>query len=85
MIIGIGRYYIIAEHTLGGHLKALDANFPSAQLSSLESFATRTYGPLQMARVGPEAVERGLEPGDRVTLQYLLGSVTNVTRDTGLK
>ena len=42
-------------------------------------------GPLQMARVGPEAVERGLEPGDRVTLQYLLGSVTNVTRDTGLK
>ena len=42
-------------------------------------------GPLQMARVGPEAVERGLEPGDRVTLQYLLGSVTNVTRDTDLK
>jgi len=42
-------------------------------------------GPLQMARVGPEAVERDLEPGDRVTLQYLLGSVTNVTRDTSLK
>ena len=42
-------------------------------------------GPLQMARVGPEAVERALEPGDRVTLQYLLGSVTNVTRDTSLK
>ena len=35
-----------------------------------------------MARVGPEAVDRNLEPGDRITLQYLLGSVTSVTRDT---
>jgi hypothetical protein len=41
--------------------------------------------PLQMARLGPEAVERDLEPGDRVTLQYLLGSVTNVARDTSVK
>ena len=40
-------------------------------------------GPVQMARVGPEAVERSLEPGDRVTLEYLLGSVTSVTRDRG--
>ena len=39
-------------------------------------------GMLQMARVGPEAVDRNLEPGDRITLQYLLGSVTSVTRDT---
>jgi hypothetical protein len=39
-------------------------------------------GPMQMARVGPEAVDRNLEPGDRITLQYLLGSVTSVTRDT---
>jgi hypothetical protein len=39
-------------------------------------------GPMQMARVGPEAVDRHLEPGDRITLQYLLGSVTSVTRDT---
>jgi hypothetical protein len=38
-------------------------------------------GPMQMARVGPEAVDRNLEPGDRITLQYLLGSVTSVTRD----
>ena len=41
-------------------------------------------GPLQMARVGPEAVARDLEPGDRVTLQYLLGSVTSVARDTSV-
>ena len=40
-------------------------------------------GPVQMARVGPEAVARGLEPGDRVVLEYLLGSVTSVMRDTG--
>jgi hypothetical protein len=39
-------------------------------------------GPMQMARVGPEAVDRNLEPGDRITLQYLLGSVTSVNRDT---
>ncbi|MEE2637915.1 MAG: hypothetical protein VYE68_11860 [Acidobacteriota bacterium] len=38
-------------------------------------------GPVQMARVGPEAVDRGLEPGDRISLEYLLGSVTSVTRD----
>jgi len=40
-------------------------------------------GPVQMARVGPEAIDRNLEPGDRINLEYLLGSVTNVTRDTG--
>ena len=39
-------------------------------------------GPVQMARVGPEAVDRHLEPGDRITLKYLLGSVISVTRDT---
>ena len=40
-------------------------------------------GPVQMARVGPEDVDRHLEPGDRITLEYLLGSVTRVTRDKG--
>ncbi len=39
-------------------------------------------GPMQMARVGPEAVDRGLEPGDRITLEYLLGSVIKVTHDS---
>ena len=47
------------------------------------SDAEDIYGPVQMARVGPEAVDRHLEPGDRITLEYLLGSVTSVTRDTG--
>ena len=40
-------------------------------------------GQVQMARVGPEAVDQTLEPGDRVKLEYLLGSVISVTRDTG--
>ncbi len=38
-------------------------------------------GPVQMARVGTESVDRHLEPGDRISLEYLLGSVTSVTRD----
>ena len=38
-------------------------------------------GPLQMARVGPEDVDQRLEPGDRITLTYLLGNVTSVTRE----
>ena len=40
-------------------------------------------GQVLMARVGPEAVDQTLEPGDRITLEYLLGGVTSVTRDTG--
>lgn len=38
-------------------------------------------GAPQMARVGPEAIVRGLEPGDPIQLEYLLGAVTSVTRD----
>ncbi len=37
-------------------------------------------GPVEMARVGPESVVNGLEPGDLIRLEYLLGAVTNVTR-----
>ena len=32
------------------------------------------------ARVGDESVPRDMEPGDRVTLHYLLGSVTRITK-----
>jgi hypothetical protein len=37
-------------------------------------------GPVSVARVGPEAVGRGLEPGDRIRLEYVLGAVTAVHR-----
>jgi hypothetical protein len=35
----------------------------------------------RVARIGEESVPRGLEPGDRVMVHYMLGVVTNVTRD----
>jgi hypothetical protein len=35
----------------------------------------------RVARIGPESVPRNLEAGDRVTLHYLLGVVTEITRN----
>ena len=37
-------------------------------------------GQVSLARVGPEAVPRDLEPGDRVEVHYLLGVVTGLTK-----
>ena len=37
-------------------------------------------GPVAMARVGPESMDRRVEPGDRIRLHYVLGAVTSVTR-----
>ena len=33
-----------------------------------------------VARVGPEALAHGLQPGDRVRLDFLVGVVTQVSR-----
>lgn len=35
---------------------------------------------VRLARVGPESVPRDIEAGERVTLHYLLGAVTAITR-----
>jgi hypothetical protein len=35
---------------------------------------------IRVARVGPEAVDKGLDPGDRITLEFLMGVVTQVRR-----
>ena len=35
---------------------------------------------IRHARVGNESVPRGMAPGDRVTLHYLLGEVTQITK-----
>ncbi len=35
---------------------------------------------IRHARVGNESVPRAMEPGDRVTLHYLLGEVTQITK-----
>lgn len=37
-------------------------------------------GQVSLARVGPESAPSNLEPGDRVEMHYLLGSVTRVTK-----
>jgi hypothetical protein len=37
-------------------------------------------GQVSLARIGPEAVPRNLEAGDRVELHYMLGVVTQITR-----
>jgi hypothetical protein len=35
---------------------------------------------IRHARVGDEAAPRNLTPGDRITLHYLMGSVTRIER-----
>jgi hypothetical protein len=37
-------------------------------------------GPIHAARIGPETVSDRLEPGDRIRLEYVLGSVIGVTK-----
>jgi hypothetical protein len=39
-------------------------------------------GQVSLARIGPEAVPRDLETGDKVEVHYLLGVVTQITRRT---
>jgi hypothetical protein len=35
---------------------------------------------VRVARIGPESVVKGLEPGDRIRLDFVLGVVTHVAR-----
>jgi hypothetical protein len=37
---------------------------------------------IRHARVGNEAVPRNLEPGDKVTMHFLMGMVTEITRES---
>lgn len=41
-------------------------------------------GQVNVARIGPESVPRGLEAGDRVLLHYMIGVVTSITRDAAV-
>jgi len=50
---------------------------------SLDVFWTDPEDPeqeIRHARVGDEAAPRGLEAGDKITLHYLMGMVTQITR-----
>ena len=37
-------------------------------------------GEIRHARVGSEAAPRSLEPGDKVTMHYLMGMVTEISK-----
>ncbi len=37
-------------------------------------------GQLHLARIGPEAVSKHLEPGDRIQVEYLVGVPVKITR-----
>lgn len=37
-------------------------------------------GQMHLARVGPEAIEGNLEPGDRIQVEYLVGVAVKVRR-----
>jgi hypothetical protein len=37
-------------------------------------------GQVHVARIGPEAVDGHLEPGDRIRVQYLVGAAVKITR-----
>ena len=37
-------------------------------------------GEIRHARVGDEATPRGMSPGDKVTMHYLMGMVTKITK-----
>ncbi len=37
-------------------------------------------GQTHVARLGPEAVDNNLEPGDRIRVAYLVGTAVKVTR-----
>ena len=37
-------------------------------------------GQIHVARLGPEAVAGNLEPGDRIRVEYLVGTAVKVTR-----
>lgn len=44
------------------------------------TFVDESDGPVRVARIGGEAMEPGLQPGDRVRLYFLVGVVTAVQR-----
>jgi len=43
-------------------------------------YADDADGQLRVARVGPEAVAKGLEPGDPIRIDFLVGQATAISR-----
>jgi hypothetical protein len=44
-------------------------------------FADDESEQVRVARIGPESVTPGLDAGDRVVLEFLVGAVTSIRRD----
>lgn len=68
--------------TRDGLLKKLQPVSIHGQVS-LDSFFTDVEDPdgqIHVARMGPEAVGRNLEPGDRIRIEYLVGVPIKVER-----
>lgn len=68
--------------TRDGILKKLQPVSIHGQLSCDVFFtdADDPDGHVHVARVGSEAIPNGLEPGDRIRAEYLVGQVIKITR-----
>lgn len=70
------------KSTRDGLLKRLQPVSIHGQVS-LDLFFTDVDDPdgqIDVARMGPEAVARNLEPGDRIRIEYLVGVAVKVER-----
>ncbi|MFN8063731.1 MAG: hypothetical protein U0P82_02950 [Vicinamibacterales bacterium] len=68
--------------TRDGILKRLQPVSIHGQVSCDVFFTTPDDpdGQLHLARLGPEAIDSTLEPGDRIRVEYLVGTPVKVTR-----
>ena len=65
-----------------GILKRLQAISIHGQVSCDVFFTSleEPEGQVHVARLGPEAVDGTLEPGDRIRVEYLVGTAVKVSR-----
>ena len=68
--------------TRDGILKRIQPVSIHGQLTCDVFFASveEPEGQTHVARLGPEAVDNNLEPGDRIRVAYLVGTAVKVTR-----
>jgi hypothetical protein len=68
--------------TRDGILKRLQPVSIHGQISCDVFFTTveDPDGQVHVARIGPEAIVGNLEPGDRILVEYLVGTPVKVTR-----
>ena len=68
-------------HETGSSARSSRSAFTArSRATSTTTDADDPEGQVVTARVGPESMDRGLKPGDRIRLHFVLGAVTDVTR-----